>query len=470
MSGVPESTGQEWGRDAFVAAFGHLEAGASNGRFDNWRDEQRFVVADLLERSAAELKFFISDETDALQRSVWQEITPRLPSYLVDFAARPVLSVGTAASATFFHQHDETWFAEVAGRKAWWIGGPNDLNKLKHLDPGSELLPAADRWPASLRFFVQQPGEILYIPAGMPHATLNFDEFVFGIGAQGHLETWPEIVLAAKRGDVQKIGHLVAVGTSPDTSSPSGTTAWHYAVLRNDSAMLEILMAQNSPPPTALHLAAQRGHSTVSAMLLDRRAALEAKNSQGLSPLGVVSQKGHVDVADLLLKRRAQVDATGPRGETPLHCAADSGCVKLVELLASRNAALNARDTEGLQPLHWAAEQGHLSTATALVAHGASANVEADDGSTPLIKAALTGHVALAQWLLSDLSVDCNAADGEEWTAAHFAAAGGHVPVLRLLATHDADFDTPTEQGFTPATIATGAGHSEVASFLFLES
>ena len=41
--------------------------------------------------------------------------------------------------------------------------------------------------PDGLEFCVQMAGDVMYFAKGQEHATCNLEDFVLGIGAQGHL-------------------------------------------------------------------------------------------------------------------------------------------------------------------------------------------------------------------------------------------------------------------------------------------
>lgn len=129
-------------------------------------------------------------------------------------------------------------------------------------------------------------------------------------------------------------------------------------------------------------------------------------------------------------------------GRTPLHLAVLRGHVPLVRFLLQRGAPVGAADRAGRTPLHEAAWQGHSQVAELLLQRGAPAGARTGAGLTPLHWAAALGHTLLAGRLL-DTPGSCPAdADVRGWTAAHWAAAGGRLPVLQLLAARGgADLD-----------------------------
>lgn len=398
-------------KDAFLASFGQLQAQASNGRFDGKRKEEHFHVADLLSLPESDLKFFLTDVCYDLHREVLQKVEPAIPSFLEDFVARPVLSVGTRAAATWFHQHDETWFMLLAGKKAWWVADNSTYMKVvESIDP-CQLLGAA-HLPAGIKFFVQQPGDLLYLPSGVPHATVNLDTFTFGLGSQGHTETWPMLLRAAQRGDVDAVRELAARGEQVDAVNPDGENALHRAALRGDLEMANVLLGEdrgklliaNRKGNEPIHIAATHGHVPLAAVLLEKRSSVHERRKDGESPLNLASSRGHASMAAFLIEQRADPNSVGHNSVSPLHHAADVGAVSLIDVLLGGRADLNALESaQGQQPIHWAAERGHLAAARALVQAGGSCSAKSSDGAEPLHTAVRGGHESIVAWLVDEV-------------------------------------------------------------------
>ncbi|XP_061043170.1 ankyrin repeat domain-containing protein 65 [Eubalaena glacialis] len=144
--------------------------------------------------------------------------------------------------------------------------------------------------------------------------------------------------------------------------------------------------------------------------------------------------KGHVGLVTQLLRQGASVEERDRAGRTPLHLAVLRGHVPLVRLLLQRGGRAVAADRAGRTPLHEAAWHGPSLAAELLLRRGASANARCEAGLTPLHWAAALGRTLLARRLLDAPGPGPAAVDARGWMAAHWAAAGGRLPVLELLA------------------------------------
>ena len=94
---------------------------------------------------------------------------------------------------------------------------------------------------------------------------------------------------------------------------------------------------------TALHFAAEKGHVSACAVLLQHGAEANAQERrQKYTPLHLAAGKGRDKVVELLIESGAEIQVTDADENTALHKAAAAGQVKVVELLISKRANLIA--------------------------------------------------------------------------------------------------------------------------------
>ena len=256
----------------------------------------------------------------------------------------------------------------------------------------------------------------------------------------------PELLAAAKRGDIGTVQALLAKGADVNAATPTGGTA---------------LMA-----------AAAAGHLDIVRALLAKGADVDARDKNGWSALmraakaGLESEDGRRDVAEALLAAGAAVDAkTTHGGATAIMIAALHDHAEMVQALVARHASINARTTDlGETALTLAAYKGHADVVRVLLAAGADVNAAANSGKTALIMAAQKGHFETVRALLA-AGADVKAADRQNGNTALIAAAdilddprGDHVEVVQALLAAGADVNAVAKDGTTPLINSCFAG------------
>jgi len=89
-------------------------------------------------------------------------------------------------------------------------------------------------------------------------------------------------------------------------------------------------------------------------------------NEQGLTPLLLAAEKGHTDIAEVLLQRGASVNDAGPDNNTALHYAAQNGHMDAARMLSRNGANAQQQNGKGSTPIDLATQNGHQDVATAL--------------------------------------------------------------------------------------------------------
>jgi ankyrin repeat protein len=281
--------------------------------------------------------------------------------------------------------------------------------------------------------------------------------------------TCQTLVDAAMEDDINAVRVLLQQGADVNAAQGDGTTALHWAAIRNDFEIGRLLIAAGANVSattrigglTPLYLAATAGNAQMISELLKAGASAKATNSvNGTTALMKAAAAGSAEAVKLLLDRGAGVNAKeSGLGQTALMFAAAADRADVVTLLAARGADLKAtskvthiepqKDLDsddfpldadlilhanlppgkaaaaaalagrraspavsgGMTALLLAARDGRLSAARALLDAGADLNQPgAGDKSTPLVMAIINGHFDLAKFLL-DRGADPNAAN-----------------------------------------------------------
>jgi ankyrin repeat protein len=245
------------------------------------------------------------------------------------------------------------------------------------------------------------------------------------------------LVEAARAGDDSRVKSLlVAQPGDINQTSSDGTTALHWAVYRNEVALVEQLLAlganvnaKNDYGSTALSEAAVVGNPVVVKKLLQAGAKVESPNADGQTALMIIARTSNVEVAKLLLNHGANANAREQwHGQTALMWASAESQPAMVRLLLEHHAQVNersnlttferqvtseprmqARPSGGFTPLLYAARKGCLDCAKLLVAAGADVNLSDPDGVSPLLLATLNLNFDVAALLVK------SRADVDKW-------------------------------------------------------
>lgn len=128
---------------------------------------------------------------------------------------------------------------------------------------------------------------------------------------------------------------------------PSHRSPLHHAVIADDAAAVEALLAGGASPDaqdadgiTPLHLAAQEGSHSAAAALLRAGASVDVQNSSGNTPLfvAVFNSNGQGDLIRLLRSYGADPLRANTSGQTP---------VGLARLIANSDVAQFFTDVTG---------------------------------------------------------------------------------------------------------------------------
>ncbi len=275
------------------------------------------------------------------------------------------------------------------------------------------------------------------------HVTLILALGLTGFAATGDTR----LVEAAKAGDNAAVIALLDKHADVNVPEIDGTTALHWAVHRENVAIVERLLgaganvkAVNRYGVSPLAEAAVIGNPVIIDKLLKAGADVNEKNADGQTPLMSVARTGNVESARLLIGHGADLNAKENwRGQTALMWAAAEHFPAMVKELAAHGADLNARSQVnhwerdvtaeprrkymplgGWTALLFAAREGCLDCAKALVEAGADLNLQDPDGVTPCVTATVNGHYDVAEYLI-EKGADVNLAD--HWGRAEIWAA-----------------------------------------------
>ena len=241
---------------------------------------------------------------------------------------------------------------------------------------------------------------------------------------------------------------------------------------------------------TALHWAALRDQLETATALVRAGAEVDAANRYGVRPLNLACTNGNEAIVRLLLDAGADPNATLPGGETALMTASRTGRIGPVRALLAHGAELSGKvhgmgrregaganafnrrlydptifdfETQAEQTaLIWAAVEGHAEVVAELIGAGADFRGRLASGFTPLLFAVRNGHADVVRVLL-DAGIDVNEriSPSMDWrhggysarlrpeaTALHVAVENGHFELAAYLLDRGADPNAADPVGY----------------------
>lgn len=302
--------------------------------------------------------------------------------------------------------------------------------------------------------------------------------------------------LAVKNNDQRLVRYLVDSGADISETDNEGNTPLHIAASRNNSTMIETLVAtpgedsldvkdleamaaeldasfealkgtlkrnfnisvtprQNNNRAvidsirhtdgwTPLYTACFQGNLDSVKTLLKYHANARLKNKEGWTALHAACHQGYVTIVKALVDLGPKIDlnVVSNQGTTPLLHAVESGCTKIIKILVEAGADIEGGSTNGWKPLHMAVFKGYNDITTYLISKGAKVNevVYNDElpGYTPLHIIVSTDSLSQESkdnlQLLLDKNADITIRDDRGGTPLHLAAFWGNADAVRLIA------------------------------------
>eukprot|EP00903_Cladosiphon_okamuranus_P017407 g16031.t1 len=225
-----------------------------------------------------------------------------------------------------------------------------------------------------------------------------------GGAGEASVPTSFSVYAAAEQGHLSLMTSYLAGGGNADKRSKEGYSILHLAAMRNQEAMVELLLTNGANPDV---------HD----------------NGEGLTPLMWAAQLGHAGVVTALLDGGADMEQEDREDLTALHWAARLGKERVVLVLLERGADVEAVDYDGNTPLIWATRGGHRACVGQLLDNGASTKTPDENGNTALHFSCQMGHAGITSDLLDDGAL-ATAQDYWEFTPFHRACSQGHGDVL----------------------------------------
>ncbi len=293
-----------------------------------------------------------------------------------------------------------------------------------------------------------------------------------GTRANNTFKALPHLHQLIIQGDEKETKRLLKLGYDTESKDEQGKTPFHYALLKNDTKMIKILLEYGADfnytekeynYKTPLEYAQNKGYKQAVKLIQERQNLIReivyaVKNIKylkklelflelGVSPnsknlfgeplLMIAAQKGNIPAMRLLIGYGANVNAKSRWEEIPLHFAHNS---EVVSLLIENGADIENGGTYGNTILHNATLSGKKDIVRLLIERGVNLNLTNDRGNTPLHQATKVNDFEIARMLV-EAGAKINVLNQEKLTPLHYAVLANHTGIVDYFIKNGADIN-----------------------------
>ncbi|KAI1037941.1 hypothetical protein LB505_001586 [Fusarium chuoi] len=341
-------------------------------------------------------------------------------------------------------------------------------------DPALRLVGYAASWSyhiTSAGLGKQEASKLLKVLGWPSDQTLNV---LVKLGLGDHQGTlWTHLFAIYGHAHFLSVAIRKAGNDVIDVQDRQKRTPLHLAALRGHSTVSKQLLKSGAKTngqavngDTALHFAVLQGHQSIVKYLLERDPNLiNASDGQSHTPLFSAVFRGSSSAVKLLLDRRADLRALDTYGNSVLHHAVNTAKSSVIKLLLDSGSDVNRQNAQGRTPLHLAIVGDHSSAVKALLERRSRTDIADNLGRRALHEAVLSGNKTCTQLLLKHrVAIDARDNDGQ--TALVYAIQGRHGSLLKLLLEGGTDINAMDKYGFTMIMVAVQASDEKLTRIL----
>ncbi|WCR59753.1 MAG: Phosphocholine transferase AnkX [Wolbachia endosymbiont of Ctenocephalides felis wCfeF] len=165
--------------------------------------------------------------------------------------------------------------------------------------------------------------------------------------------------LAVEAGKLKVVRLLLDRGANIKAADMYGQTPLDLAIKKGYENIVEVLKQKQLDLDKELLIAAGKGDIEKVRDSIRQGANVNVQGKQGWTPVFWAIQKNNFNIVELLLNNNADIKVKDNEGWIPIHWAVQLGSLDVVKRLVERGADVNASTADGRTPLDIAKDQGY---------------------------------------------------------------------------------------------------------------
>ena len=217
-----------------------------------------------------------------------------------------------------------------------------------------------------------------------------------------------------------------------------------------------------------LHRAALNGNLNLCKMLIDKHEVnVNVADKRGWTAVHFAAQSGNCRLVAYFVEMGSDIHLKTNDGSNCLHIAALEGHLNLCKILIHKHKVdLHMSDNYGWTGIHFSAHSGNCELFVYFTEMGIDIRLKTNDGRNCLHFAAAGGHLNLCKMLIDNYKLDFHMTDNDGWTVLHYSAYSGKCELVAYFAEMGTDICPKTNGGRNCLHFAAFEGYLNICKML----
>ncbi|XP_055999742.1 uncharacterized protein LOC125656545 [Ostrea edulis] len=287
---------------------------------------------------------------------------------------------------------------------------------------------------------------------------------------------WNILHAACRNGELEMSRYIIQ--TYPDLLHSVDNAGWNAALHASGGGNVKILqlLADNEVDVkhkdndgwNILYAACRNGELEMSRYIIQTYPdLLHSVHNDGWNAALHASGGGNVKILQLLADNEVDVKHKDNDGWNILYVACGNANLEMSRyIIQTYPDLLHSVDNDGWNAALFAAERGNVNILQLLADNEVDVKHKANNGWNILHAACRNGELEMSRYIIQTYPALLHSVDNDGWNAALFAAGGGNVNILQLLADNEVDVKHQANNGWNILHAACGNANLEMSRYI----